>query len=92
MDSRIRHYHRTDRRRVVEFSIQLEVKVRDDWRAVIRYDTVHGAAHIDRFTIAGKRQKEWLRLDFREALVRAERDLKQNWLTYRERFFRGGFP
>ncbi len=92
MDSRIRHYHRTDRRRVVEFSIQIEVKVRDDWRAVIRYDTAHGAAHIDRFTIAGKRQKGWLRLDFRETLVRAERDLKQNWLTYPERFLRGDFP
>ena len=91
-DTRIRHYHRTDRRRVVEFSIQLEVKVDDGWRAVIRYDTAHGSAHIDRFTIGGKRQKEWLRLDFREALVRAERELKQNWLTYRERFLRGGFP
>ena len=91
-DTRIRHYHRTKGRRIVEFSVQLEVEVQGTWREVIRYDTAHGLAHIDRFTVRGKRTKEWLRLDYNQALTRAERDLKQNWLTYRERFLRGEFP
>ena len=88
-DMRIRHYHRTYRGRVEAFSLQLEIEVGGQWRPVIRYDTAHGTAHIDRFTMAGKKRKEWLRLDFREALTRAERDLKTNSLTYRDRFLRG---
>ena len=92
IDTRIRHYHRTERGRVVEFSLQLEVEVRGTWREVIRYDTAHGFAHIDRFTLTGKRTKEWLRLHYGEALTRAERDLKQRWFTYRERFLKGELP
>jgi hypothetical protein len=33
-----------------------------------------------------------LRLNFSEALTRAERDIKENWWIYRERFLKGEFP
>ena len=91
-DTRIRHYHRTERGRTANFALQLEVEVDGAWRAVIRYDTAHGFAHIDRYSLAGKQTKERLRLDLGEALTRAERDLKQNWLAYRERFLEGELP
>jgi len=91
-DTRIRHYHRTERGQIVEFSLQLEIEVEETWRPVIRYDTAHGSAHIDRFTLQGKQRKEWLEVGFREGLTRAERDLKQNWQLYREHFLRGEFP
>ncbi len=91
-DTRIRHYHRTQKGRVVEFSLQLEVEAAGAWREVIRHDTAHGFAHVDRFTLKGRVRKEGLRLDHGGALTRAERDLKQNWASYRERFLRGGFP
>jgi len=42
--------------------------------------------------LEGKRRKERLRLDFSAALTRAERDIKQNWRTYHERFLKGEFP
>jgi hypothetical protein len=77
---------------VLKFTIQLEVEEKGKWKAVIRYDTAHGYAHIDRFNLEGQRRKEKLRLDFAEALTRAERDIKQNWTSYRERFLRGEFP
>ncbi len=77
---------------MLKFTIQLEVEAKGRWRAAIRYDTAHGYAHIDRFNLQGKRRKEILRLDFAEALTRAERDIKQNWTTYRERFLKGEFP
>lgn len=69
--------------------IQLEVEVQNDWRPVIRYDTAHGFVHIDRFTRLGKRTKERLSLTGAEALTKAERDIKQNWAEYRERFLSG---
>jgi len=92
IDTRIRHYHQTEAGKVVKFVVQLEVEVQGSWREVIRYDTAHGYAHIDRFNLKGRKKKERLRLSFNEALTRAERDIKQNWSTYRERFLKGEFP
>ena len=70
----------------------MEIEVGGAWRPVIRHDTAHSSAHIDRFTLRGKRRKEWLEEGFREVLTRAERDLKQNWKVYREHFLRGDYP
>ena len=92
IDTRIRHYHRTEYGKVIKFSVQLEVEIKTRWRGVIRYDTAHGYAHIDRFNLQRKRKKERLQLSFSEALTRAERDIKQNWWIYRERFLNGEFP
>jgi hypothetical protein len=91
-DTRIRHYHRTEGRRVLQFVVQLEVEVGGEWKPVIRYDTAHRFAHIDRYNLKGRAKKEQLALGFGEALTRAERDIKQNWLNYRERFLKGEWP
>ena len=77
-DTRIRHYHRTEGRRVLEFVVQLEVEVGGEWKPVIRYDTAHRFAHIDRYNLKRRVKKERLALSFGEALTRAERDIKQN--------------
>lgn len=69
--------------------VQLEVEVDNEWRPVVRYDTAHGFAHIDRFTRHGKVVKERLSLTYAETLTRAERDIKQKWAAYREKFLRG---
>ena len=58
---------------------------------MIRYDTAHGFAHIDRYSLRGRAKKERL-VEFGEALTRAEREIKQNWSVYRERFLRGEWP
>lgn len=39
--ARKRHYHMTERGKVAKFMVQLEVKVKDQWKSVIRYDCVH---------------------------------------------------
>ena len=92
IDTRIRHYHRTERGRVVQFLIQLEVEVQGSWKEVLRYDTAHGYAHIDRFNVKRRKKKERLGLSYNEALTRAERDIKQNWSIAGERFLKGEFP
>jgi hypothetical protein len=76
---------------VVEFVVQLEIEIRTDWKAVVRYDTAHGFAHIDRYNLRGRTKKERLSMTFGEALTRAERDIKENWFIYRERFLKGEF-
>ena len=92
IDTRIRHYHRIEKGRVEQFLIQLEIEVRGAWKEVVRYDTAHGYAHVDRFNLKGRKKKQRLGLGFNEALTRAERDIKQNWATYREQFLKGQFP
>ena len=89
IETRIRHYHRAERGRVTAFTVQLEVEIQNEWRPVIRYDTAHGFVHIDRFTRQGKLTKKRLNLTYAEALTRAERDIKQNWAVYREKFLQG---
>lgn len=42
--------------------------------------------------LSGRSKKEQLALSFSEALTRAERDIKQNWSVYRERFLKGEWP
>ena len=91
-DTGIRHSHRTHGGKVVEFAVQLEVRIRGTWKVVVRYDTAHGFAHTDRYNLRGRSTKARLELSFAGALTRAERDIKQNWRIYRERFLKGEFP
>jgi hypothetical protein len=77
---------------VVDFVVQLEVEVRGTWKPAIRYDTAHGFAHIDRYNLKGRAKKEKLALSFGQALTRAEREIKQNWLAYRAKFLKGEWP
>lgn len=72
--------------------VQLEVEIQGTWRPVIRYDTAHGFGHIDRYNLKGVQRKERLHLPYDLMLIRAERDIKQKWAIYRERFLKGEFP
>jgi len=56
---RYRHYHVSKGKKIVEFPIQLEILVRDEWYAVVRYDTAHGKAHRDILHPNGRQSKDW---------------------------------
>ena len=89
VDVRLRHTHLTIHGRVVDFVVQLEIRVDDHWVPVIRYDTVHGFAHRDILHPDGSVTKTPLFVgNYGEALTYAEGDLKSNWDLYRERFLR----
>jgi hypothetical protein len=73
--------------------VQLEVEVEEGaWKPVIRYDCAHGFAHLDRYNLKGDRDKQELPLSYMESLDLADKDINDNWDTYRERFLRGDFP
>lgn len=91
-DARKRHYHRTERGRVIDFVVQLEVKIEGEWMPVIRYDCAHDFAHIDRYNIRGEQEKEQLHLTNTECLTLADEDINFNWELYRENFLKGGYP
>jgi hypothetical protein len=91
--ARKRHYHKTDKGRVIAFMVQLEVEVEEGvWKPVIRYDCAHDFAHRDRYNLKGDRDKEEIALSYTESLDLADRDVNANWDIYQERFLRGEFP
>ena len=87
--ARKRHYHETDKGKVVTFTVQVEVFVDDQWREVIRYDSAHSFAHIDRYYLDGRKVKKELNLKLNEALTLADEDIKENWKAYQKAFLEG---
>ncbi|MBU1183159.1 MAG: hypothetical protein KKF00_13545 [Proteobacteria bacterium] len=88
-NARKRHYHQTYKGKVIGFVVQLEVLVDDQWKAVIRYDSAHGFAHIDIYYLDGRKVKKELHLKLGEALTLADEDIKENWKTYQKAFLEG---
>ncbi len=86
--ARIRHYHETQRGRVVAFMLQLEVELWDTWVPVIRYDMAHDQAHIDMYDTPKRKRKQFLELPPGEAMTLAEEDIRDNWGRYQEEFLR----
>ncbi len=89
-DCRRRHYHCRIGRWIIEFSVQLEIWVNNNWIPIIRYDTAHGFAHKDIISVNGNVKKITLDniRDFAEALTFAENDIKTNWELYRDKFLK----
>ena len=92
VDTRKRHYHVIQAGRITRFIVQLEIKIRGEWRSVIRYDCAHDYAHKDCYNIKGKSRKINLYLDYEDALTLADEDINENWELYKEKFLRGDFP
>jgi hypothetical protein len=88
-NARKRHYHENEKGEVADFAVQLEVFVNDQWREVIRYDSAHGFAHIDRYYLDGGKVKKELNLKLNEALTLADEDIKENWKAYQKAFLEG---
>jgi len=91
--ARKRHYHRTEKGRVVASLVQREIEVEGDvWRPVLRHDWAHDFAHRDRYNLQGEQSKEELPLSYTEAPDLVDQDIDDNWELHKERFLRGMYP
>ena len=90
--ARKRHFHKIEKGKVIDFVVQLEVKVGGEWKPVVRYDCAHDFSHIDRYNIRGEQVKEPIDLPYSEALTMADEDINLNWESFKERFLRGELP
>lgn len=86
---RKRHYHESERGKVISFAVQLEVRVEGVWKVVIRYDCSHGFSHVDKYDINGNKTKTRLNLSFESALTYGDWDINENWTKYKETFLKG---
>jgi hypothetical protein len=79
---------RTERGKVVRFTVQLEVWIEGRFMPAIRYDTAHGYPHRDTLGWDGRViDKKWFPLmPPAVALDLAIDDVKGNWQGYRAEF------
>ncbi|MBI4823324.1 MAG: hypothetical protein HY805_03725 [Nitrospirae bacterium] len=92
LDARKRHYHKTESGKITAFMVQMEIKINDMWKEVIRFDCAHNFTHKDCYNRKGEHRKVSLYIDYKEALTMADDDLNENWQYYREKFLKGDFP
>jgi hypothetical protein len=85
-DVRKRHLHESGQGIIKTFSVQLETKVKDEWKVIIRYDCSHGFSHLDEYDMNGNKNKKILDLNFENALTYADWDINENWQKYKNKF------
>jgi len=74
--------------RTVEFR-KIECLIDGEWTPVIRYDTAHGFAHMDKLHPSQPAEKIELETqDYNKALTVAMDDLSKNWMVYHKRYIR----
>jgi hypothetical protein len=86
---RIRCKYRRRRRRVVQYTVQLEIRHEERWQPVVRYDTAHGFCHRDVIHADGSQDKTPVFYgDANETFTRAIEDVRANWEAHRARYLR----
>lgn len=84
---RLRVYAVKHEGKILEFVVQYEAFLADKWNPIIRYDTAHGFAHIDRIYPDGQIEKQPLYFDnYNLAFTYATIDIKRFWKKYREEY------
>ena len=88
-ENRYRHRHLWDRSKIVGFRIQYEALIAGNWHSVVRYDSAHGEPHRDTLHSDGTQTKEvFSEYTNAELLTIGQRDIMENWPTYRARYER----
>ena len=88
---RIRCSYRRRRKRIAQFTVQLELFHSEQWQPVVRYDNAHGFCHRDTVHADGSQDKTPVYYgSANDTFTRAIDDLRTNWQSYRDRFLREG--
>lgn len=86
---RLRVYAHKEKGTILEFVVQYEALISEQWQPIVRYDTAHGFAHKDVMKADGKTIKHPLFFEtYNLAFTFATIDLKVKWEKYREDFER----
>src|SRR3990170_6458234 len=87
--ARLRCSYRRRRKRIVQFTVQVEVFHAEQWQPVVRYDNAHGFCHRDTIHADGTQEKLPVYYgDANSTFTRAIDDLSGNWRAHCARFLR----
>lgn len=74
-------------KRIVQYTVQLEIRIGDDWRPVVRYDNAHGFCHRDTVHPDGSQEKVPVFYgSANDTFTHAIDDLRANWEAQRARY------
>lgn len=86
-EAQIRCSFRRIGKRVVRFTVQLEIWHQENWVPVVRYDNAHGFCPRDTLFPGGNQEKTLvMAVDVNAAFTHAVKDLQANWRVYRARY------
>jgi hypothetical protein len=86
---RLRCSYRRRRKRIVRYTVELEIYYTDEWRPVVRYDNAHGFCHRDMIHADDTQDKTPVYYgDANQTFTQAIDDLRENWQAHRARFLR----
>jgi len=86
---RIRCSYRRRGKRIVQYTVQLELRYSEQWQPVVRYDNAHGFCHRDTIHADGSQDKTPVYYgNANDTFTRAIDDLRTNWQAHRARFLR----
>jgi len=81
---RLRVYALKGKGQILKFVVQLEIKIDNIWKPIVRYDTAHSYSHKDIIHSDGSVEKQPLVFDnFNTAFTFAIQDIKLNWQWYK---------
>lgn len=84
---RLRVTAQKEKRKILDFVVQYEAMISEQWQPIVRYDTSHGFAHKDIIRPDGETIKQPLYFEtYNLAFTFATLDLKANWKHYRDSF------
>ena len=76
-------------KRIVEYTVQLEIPHQGKWQPVVRFDNAHGFCHRDDIHPDGTQDKTATFVgDANETFTRAIEEVQIHWESHRNRFLR----
>ncbi len=88
-EARIRCSYQRRGKRIVQFTVQLEVRHLDTWQPTVRYDNAHGFCHCDTLHADGTQDKTPVSVgEVNETFSYAIDDFKSSWEAHRKRFLK----
>jgi len=86
---RLRCSYRRRRKRIVQYTVQLEIHYSGRWEPVIRYDNAHGFCHRDTIHADGSQEKTAVYYgNANDTFTQAIDDLRSTWQAHLARFMR----
>lgn len=87
--ARLRCAYRRRRKRIVQFTVQIEALYAGQWQPVVRYDNAHGFCHRDTIHADGTLEKHPVYYgNANDTFTRAIDELRENWRDHYARFLR----
>lgn len=78
-----------DKNKLIDFVLQYESFINEQWREIVRYDLAHGFFHRDFITPTGEQEKTRIEMqDIKTSATYAEQDIKDKWEFYKAKYLK----